>query len=335
MTKRPPITSYFGTSSENNAKKQKIRTKEDSEGDTDLLIEKSDQDNKLRILKDNKPVEITLEELKFCKNLNFDKENWINTLTVEQKLLLNLEINTLNITWLALIHKELTKPYFQKLKQFLNVESSKKTIFPKQEDIYSWSNLTPVNKVKCLILGQDPYHNHNQAHGLAFSVLEPNRPPPSLINIYKTLKIDYPDYKVPNFKALSEQGKPGGGNLTNWSKQGVLLLNTILTVESHKANSHKKKGWEIFTEKCIELLIKYYIEQNQGFVIMAWGSPAQKSIEPFKKLLDQNQNKFLILRTVHPSPLSARRGFFESNVFKKCNQWLVENGKTEIDWNVL
>ncbi|KAI5959175.1 UNG1 [Candida pseudojiufengensis] len=339
MIKRTSNTAYLDIETLE-TKKQKLENqtgKENELAGTNKIEESIDTST--NSTETNTPTVDDPNDIEFCEKLGFNKSNWINSLTEEQKSLLQLEINTLNITWLALIHKELTKPYFLNLKSFLKSQSSTKTIFPKTQNIYSWSNLTPVYKIKCLILGQDPYHNHNQAHGLAFSVLEPNRPPPSLINIYKTLAIDYPGFKIPNFKELSALGIPGGGNLTKWSKQGVLLLNTILTVEAHKANSHKNKGWEKFTEKCIELVIKYYLEnEKNGFVIMAWGSPAQKSIEPFIKLMknnDDRDDKFLVLKTVHPSPLSARRGFFESNVFKKCNNWLVEHDESEIDWRII
>ncbi|KAI5949497.1 UNG1 [Candida theae] len=278
---------------------------------------------------------------------SFDKEEWINSLSPEQKELLQLEIDTLHISWLSMLYKELTKPYFLNLKKFLLSQQKSKTIFPKPQDIYSWSNLTPLPNVKCLILGQDPYHNHNQAHGLAFSVLEPTRPPPSLVNIYKTLTIDFPDtFKIPDYQQLLKQGKPGGGNLSKWATDGgVLMLNAVLTVEAHKANSHANKGWEQFTEQVIRVALEYHEKHNSGFVIMAWGSPAQKRLKPFEKILSSGKSdssqegydeegKFLVLRTVHPSPLSAHRGFFNSQVFKKCNDWLEKHGRDVIDWSV-
>lgn len=265
----------------------------------------------------------------FCEENDFNKEEWIKSLSEEERELLDLEIRTLHITWLVFLHKTITKPYFLELKKYLKSQNGK-TVFPKEEDIYSWSYLTPLPNVRCLILGQDPYHNHNQAHGLAFSVLEPTRPPPSLINIYKTIAIDYPDFKIPDYKVLVKQGKPGGGNLTKWAKRGVLMLNAVLTVEAHKANSHAKRGWETFTEEVLKAAFLYHSKRN-GFVVMAWGTPAQKRIST----ISFNNEKFLVLKTVHPLPLSARRGFFESKVFIKCNEWLESKGYNKIDWGVL
>lgn len=271
----------------------------------------------------------------FCKKYGFDKKKWIESLSTEERLLLALEINTLHITWLAFLHKELTKPYFINLKKFLRSQMTSKTVFPPPGHIYSWSHLTPLPDVKCLILGQDPYHNFNQAHGLAFLVLEPTRPPPSLLNIYKTLKIDFPNFQVPDYNSLSKQGRPGGGNLTKWAKRGVLMLNACLTVEAHKANSHANKGWESFTEEVIRVAINFASKEREtGFVIMAWGSPAQKRVACFNKQLS-TKTPFLVLKTVHPSPLSASRGFFDLQVFKKCNQWLKDNGAPPIDWGIV
>lgn len=271
----------------------------------------------------------------FCERMNFNKDQWVATLSEEEKRLLALEINTLHITWLACLHKEIVKPYFLKLKQFLRSQMGK-TVFPPPGKIYSWSHLTPVPEVKCLILGQDPYHNFNQAHGLAFLVLEPTRPPPSLVNIYKALKIDFPTFEIPDYDKLNKAGTPGGGNLTKWSKRGVLMLNACLTVEAHKANSHAKQGWEPFTEQVIKTAIVYAKEQNQsGFVIMAWGTPAQKRVAVFSNLLLDPSVPFTVLRTVHPSPLSASRGFFDLHVFKNCNEWLRSQGKDPVDWGIM
>lgn len=269
-----------------------------------------------------------------CDHFNFNKNEWISMLAPEERLLLALEISTMHISWLAALHKELTKPYFLKLKRFLHSQSGK-TVFPPPGHIYSWSHYTPLTDVNCLILGQDPYHNFNQAHGLAFLVLEPTRPPPSLLNIYKTLKIDFPSFEIPEYKKLEKQGTPGGGNLTKWAKRGVLMLNACLTVEAHKANSHANQGWEQFTEQVIRAAITHAKQNENGFVIMAWGSPAQKRVAQFTAQLNSANGMFLVLRTVHPSPLSASRGFFDLKVFLKCNEWLKEQGKTPIDWGLL
>lgn len=219
----------------------------------------------------------------------------------------SLEISTMHDSWLAVLHTELTKPYFLTLKKFLKVElAGKEPIFPPEKDIYSWSRLTPLNTVKIVILGQDPYHNFNQAHGLAFSVNPPTPAPPSLKNMYKGLKIDYPDFKPPK-----------NGLLTPWAEQGVLMLNTALTVRAHKANSHSNKGWETFTEQVLAAVVK---SRPAGVCFLAWGTPAGKRIDK----INPDLKVHTILRSVHPSPLSASRGFFDGHHFKKSNEWLLE-----------
>ncbi|KAG7194566.1 uracil DNA glycosylase [Scheffersomyces spartinae] len=268
----------------------------------------------------------------FCAKHNFNKEEWINLLSEEERSLLSTEIDHLHISWLVFLHKRIRTPQFLELKRFLaHQKQAKITVFPPENQIYSWSHYTPVDKVKCLVLGQDPYHNFNQAHGLAFSVLEPTRPPPSLLNIYKTIKIDYPQFVIPDYKTIPGGG---GGNLTQWAKRGVLMLNACLTVEAHKANSHAGKGWESFTEDVIKTAIEFH-QDRQGFVIMAWGSPAQKRVGNFQRQLNANPNKFLVLKSVHPSPLSASRGFFTLKVFIRCNEWLEKQKKSKIDWGLM
>lgn len=229
--------------------------------------------------------------------------------------LLDLEIRTMHYEWLKVLAPELTKPYFLKLKRFLKAEqAAKKTIFPPLDQIYSWSHYTLPSQVKVVILGQDPYHNFNQAHGLCFSVVKGVKPPPSLVNMYKALKIDYPDFKTPDH-----------GYLENWAKQGVLMLNASLTVQAHLANSHSGKGWEQFTDA----IIKYLNEKKSSIVFVLWGSYAQK------KGSSINKTKHHVLKGVHPSPLSAHKGFFECGHFKKANEYLKDQGRGEIDWNTL
>lgn len=267
-----------------------------------------------------------------CAKHNFNKEEWVKLLSSEERTLLSTEIEHLHISWLIFLHKKITTPQFLALKRFLAQQKrAKVTVFPPENQIYSWSHYTPIDKVKCLILGQDPYHNFNQAHGLAFSVLEPTRPPPSLLNIYKTIKIDYPEFVIPDYKTIPGGG---GGNLTKWAKRGVLMLNACLTVEAHKANSHAGKGWESFTEEVIKSAIEFH-QHRQGFVIMAWGSPAQKRVTMFQRQLNAKPDNFLVLRSVHPSPLSASRGFFTLKVFYNCNEWLRKHNKKKIDWGLL
>lgn len=214
-------------------------------------------------------------------------------------------------TWDDLLHVELQKPYFQKLIEFLKQEDQIKTIFPKKEDRLNCFKLTPLNDVKVVILGQDPYHDFNQAHGLCFSVLN-HKLPKSLQNIFKEL--------------VSDLGVnyPTSGNLTHWAKQGVLLLNTILTVEAHQPLSHANQGWEIYTTEVIKLLNL----QEQPIVFILWGNHARS----MKKYL--NNSNHLILESAHPSPLSAHGGFFGSKPFSKSNQFLKSKGVTEVNWDL-
>lgn len=243
----------------------------------------------------------------------FNKDRWASNLTAEERDLLDLELRTLEDSWLAALHEELTKPYFLSLKRFLR--SQKAQVFPPAEDIYSWSRFCPLNKVKVVILGQDPYHNYGQAHGLAFSVKPPTPPPPSLQNMYKELASC-----VPGFEA------PRTGHLTPWAEQGVLLLNACLTVEAHKANSHANHGWETFTEQVLRAALK----SNPHVCFLAWGNPAAKRVDKLKP-----GQGHCVLKCVHPSPLSASRGWFGSAHFRKANEWLKSQGLDEIDWSLV
>ncbi|MBE0700990.1 MAG: uracil-DNA glycosylase [Acholeplasmataceae bacterium] len=214
--------------------------------------------------------------------------------------------------WDDLVKQELKKPYFQSLVHFLKEEDKTKTILPPKDNRLACFKLTPFDEVKVVILGQDPYHNHNQAHGLAFSV-EAGAYPPSLQNIYKELMDD-----------LGLTHHPMTGNLTKWAKQGVLLLNTVLTVELHMPLSHQKIGWEAFTLEAIKLLN----EKDRPMVFILWGGHAKKH------LMYLNNKKHLVLTSAHPSPLSAHRGFFGSRPFSKANAFLVEHKQNPIDWSL-
>ncbi|PNY25013.1 Uracil-DNA glycosylase [Tolypocladium capitatum] len=249
--------------------------------------------------------------------VKFDKQKWVDGLTPEQKELLKLEIETLDDSWLALLRDEVTSKEFLELKKFLDKETSAGKIwFPPKEDVYSWSRHTPFNNVKVVIVGQDPYHNVNQAHGMAFSVRPPTPAPPSLKNIYIALGKDYPSFVAPPNK---------GGLLIPWADRGVLMLNTCLTVRAHEANSHSNRGWERFTQKVIDLVAQ---KRTRGVVFIAWGTPAGKRVQKVDK------QRHLILQSVHPSPLSAPRGFFDCGHFKTANEWLVSRygDDGEIDW---
>lgn len=214
--------------------------------------------------------------------------------------------------WLQPLQKEFKKPYYRKLYDTVKREYSTYQVFPPADDIFNAFHLTPLSEVKVVILGQDPYHNVNQAHGLCFSVQPTVEIPPSLENIYKELHDDL-GCKIPN-----------NGYLVKWAKQGVLLLNTVLTVRAHQANSHQNIGWEQFTDAVIEILD----QQDRPMVFLLWGKPAQR-----KKAMLHNPNH-LILEAPHPSPLSAYRGFFGCRHFSKTNQFLEEHGLTPIDWQI-
>ncbi|KAH9487057.1 Uracil-DNA glycosylase [Psilocybe cubensis] len=233
----------------------------------------------------------------------------------------SLEKDTMEESWRNVLAAEFQKSYFTALKKFLLTECTSYTVYPSVDNIYSWSRLTPLDRVKVVILGQDPYHDVGQAHGLSFSVLAPTKPPPSLKNIYKQLEADFPGFKTPK-----------SGDLTPIAKQGVLWLNTSLTVRAHNAGSHAKKGWEIFTTQVIRAVLNRK-NVKQGVVFMAWGLPAQKTFTS----IGIDQTKHLLLQSAHPSPLSAHRGFLGNEHFRKANEWLNEKyGKeAEIDWMVL
>lgn len=215
-------------------------------------------------------------------------------------------------SWKRILQDESNKEYFKKLEFFLNEEYSKNVIYPKREDIFNALTYVPLEKIKVVIIGQDPYHGEYQAHGLAFSVQEGTKIPPSLLNIYKELSTDL------------DLPKPEQGYLVPWAKQGVLLLNAVLTVRADEANSHKNKGWEIFTDKLIfELNLS-----NTPKVFMLWGKYAQQ-----KESLITNE-KHLILKAAHPSPLSARRGFFGCKHFSIANNFLHKKNLLEINWSL-
>ncbi len=212
---------------------------------------------------------------------------------------------------------ELLAPLFSderylKIREFLKYEYSHFTVYPDMYDLYNCFRFTPVNNVKAVILGQDPYHEPNQAHGLCFSVKKGVALPPSLVNIYKEIESDL-NIKVPNC-----------GDLTKWAQQGILLLNTTLTVRAHLANSHSKCGWAWFTDSVIKIIS----DNTQNTVFILWGGNARSKAP----LIDAG--KHLILQSAHPSPLSAYNGFFGSKPFSKCNAYLISHGKDAIDWDL-
>ena len=214
--------------------------------------------------------------------------------------------------WLAELGTEFHKPYYKTLYEFVKTEYDTRQVFPPAEDIFNAFHLTPLSEVKVVIIGQDPYHNVGQAHGLCFSVKPDVNIPPSLVNIYKELHDDLGCY-VPN-----------NGYLVKWAQQGILMLNTVLTVRAHQANSHRGKGWEEFTDAAIRALNK----QDRPIVFILWGRPAQAK----EKMLDNP--KHLILKAAHPSPYSANSGFFGSRPFSQTNRFLEKNGLEPIDWQI-
>ena len=218
----------------------------------------------------------------------------------------------INNDWDSVLEDEFKKDYFIKIMEFIDEEYATKTIYPPYEEIFNAFRLTPLANVKVVILGQDPYHEEGQAHGLAFSTPEGRPIPRSLKNIFKEIQNEY-SYPIPE-----------SGCLESWAKQGVFLLNTVLTVEDGKANSHSKCGWQTFTDNVIKILNN----QTKPIVFMLWGKQAEK-----KKELITNDNH-LVLITSHPSPFSARRGFFNSNHFKLANEFLKDNHLAEIDWRL-
>lgn len=224
-------------------------------------------------------------------------------------------INMIKITeeWDEILSEEFNSKEYLNLREFLKTEYSNYTVYPDMYNIFNSMKFTSFDNVKVVLLGQDPYHNEGQAMGLSFSVPKSMERPPSLVNMYKELK-DELDIPISN-----------SGDLTCWAKQGVLLLNAVLTVREHQANSHKGKGWEFFTDS----IIKKISDKKENVVFLLWGANARSK----KPLIDAK--KHLILECAHPSPLSAYNGFFGCGHFKKTNEYLIKNGKQPIDWRVL
>lgn len=215
-------------------------------------------------------------------------------------------------SWHEALNSELEKDYFKKLEAFVDGERAQYEVFPPEEDVFSSLKLTPYEKVNVLLLGQDPYHDNNQAHGLCFSVRPGIKPPPSLVNIFKELRSDV-GFNIPN-----------NGYLVPWAEQGILMLNAVLTVRAHSPNSHKNHGWEKFTDA----IIRRVNAKEDQVVFVLWGGYAQKK----KALIDTTKHR--IVESAHPSPLSARNGFFGSKPFSAINAALREAGKPEIDWQL-
>lgn len=215
--------------------------------------------------------------------------------------------------WFTELESEFEEAYMIKLKEFLSKEIQNHIVYPPAEDTFNAFHYCPLEKVQIVILGQDPYHGPNQAHGLCFSVRKGVKAPPSLLNIFKELASDIDDFEIPMH-----------GDLSSWAKQGVFLLNTVLSVRAGEAGAHFKQGWEKFTDKVINILN----EKKSGLVFMLWGAPARQKA----KMIDSS--KHLILEAPHPSPLSAHRGFLGCKHFSKANQYLIEHGQKAINWQL-
>ena len=217
-------------------------------------------------------------------------------------------------SWSDILAPEKQQDYFKHTIQYVAQRRAEGiTVFPPKEEVFNAFKVTPLEQVKVVILGQDPYHGPDQAHGLCFSVKPGVRPPPSLLNMYKELATDIPGFEIPQH-----------GHLQSWAEQGVLLLNTVLTVEQGQAHSHKHLGWEQFTDRVIQGLS----DRGEGIVFLLWGSHAQKKGNTI------DTSKHHVLKAPHPSPLSAHRGFFGSRHFSKANELLTAQGKTPIDWRL-
>ena len=221
-------------------------------------------------------------------------------------------METIGNDWDSILKEEFEKDYYKKIEEFLEEEYRKKTVFPEREKIFEAFKLTPFKEVKVVILGQDPYHGRGQSHGLAFSVQKDVKIPPSLRNIYKELESDL-GLEIPN-----------NGYLKSWAERGVLLLNTALTVREGQANSHRKVGWEIFTDK----VIKRINEKEDPVVFILWGNNAKEKEKYITNPIHH------VVKSYHPSPLSASRGFFGTRPFSRTNKLLKESGRGPVDWSV-
>ncbi|CAI4894683.1 AFH_G0040750.mRNA.1.CDS.1 [Saccharomyces cerevisiae] len=318
--KQTTIEDFFGTKKSTN----EAPNKKGKSGATFMTIT-----NGAAIKTETKAVAKEANTDKYPANSNA-KDVYSKNLSSNLRTLLSLELETIDDSWFPHLMDEFKKPYFVKLKQFVTKEQADHTVFPPAKDIYSWTRLTPFNKVKVVIIGQDPYHNFNQAHGLAFSVKPPTPAPPSLKNIYKELKQEYPDFVEDNKV----------GDLTHWASQGVLLLNTSLTVRAHNANSHSKHGWETLTKRVVQLLIQDREADGKSLVFLLWGNNAIKLVESLLGSTSVGSGSkypnIMVMKSVHPSPLSASRGFFGTNHFKMINDWLYNTrGEKMIDWSVV
>ena len=274
-------------------KRKREETKDSIESSVESSEESSVESSHNEVVQVSKVIKVS-EEVKVCNRDNPDP----------------LERANIDFSWAECLADAIKKPYYQSLEKFVENERKGKTIYPSREEVFSWTRYCKLENVKVIILGQDPYHGPNQAHGLCFSVKIGIAPPPSLKNIYKALSRDIEGFSAPDH-----------GYLVGWAQQGVLMLNAVLTVEHSKANAHKGRGWEKLTDH----VIKHISRNLKNCVFMLWGGPAIKKHSMISK-------DHLVLTAVHPSPLSAHRGFLDCAHFSKANAYLQEHGKQQIDW---
>lgn len=314
-TKQTNISSFFSPPSQ---QKQKKRTASETETETETRpckVTKEDMDNE----KKETVVEISSPSTEVVQHKSPSAASDVNTvLNGMEETVVKIDLGCsdvdIGLSWREALNSEFEKDYFKRLSVFLGEERKTKKIFPPENEVFSWTTLHNIRKTKVVIIGQDPYHGPQQAHGLCFSVQIGIPPPPSLKNIYKELNTDIEGFTTPTH-----------GHLIGWSSQGVLLLNACLTVVASKANSHKDRGWEKFTDATI----KWLNTNTEGVVFILWGNYAQKKGKSI------NKARHLVLSGKHPSPLSAHGGFFGCKHFSKANAYLKEKGKKEIDWNYL
>ncbi|KAK0070039.1 uracil-DNA glycosylase [Biomphalaria pfeifferi] len=289
------------------------------ESETDVVEVRCRKGTAVSDTKDEQPSKKYKVEQELGQELSDDLKEKVAQNKIHAKIkLLGSKTNGLVVnigpSWYTALESEFSKEYFIKLSQFIGDERKKSTIFPPADQVFTWTTTCAISSVKVVIIGQDPYHGQGQAHGLCFSVLPGVKPPPSLENIFKEL-----EGSIDGFK------HPGHGNLIGWARQGVLLLNACLTVKEKQPNSHAGKGWEQFTDAVIN-----WLNSNlKGVVFMLWGAYAQKKGSRIDK------KKHHILTAVHPSPLSAHKGFIGCKHFSTCNELLKKDGKIEINWTLL
>jgi len=303
MSAKNKITSFF----------KPVPEKENKENDVNIVNQVISPSRK------RKASELEDSEVGITDCLSPDQESRMPASKVRAQILqmsqkMPLITSNMGSSWFSALEPQFSQPWFLKLSEHVTRERQTKTVFPAQEEVWSWTTRTDIKNTRVVILGQDPYHGPGQAHGLCFSVKPGVPPPPSLVNIFKELEADIPDFRP-----------PGHGCLAGWADQGVLLLNACLTVRQGEANSHKDRGWERLTDA----VVRWISVNCEGVVFLLWGKPAQK------KAAVVDGTRHHLLKSVHPSPLSAYRGFLGCRHFSQCNQLLEAQGKQPIDWTKL